>query len=309
MTDTKVREILNLAGLQAAELDKLERRLIDKKEYQEQFKEVNLVQSRWRNHRSQMEDKAKLEQDFVDALIKEIEKKEVPIITRDATAADIRIGSRLYEFKVRYSKGELDHIKLIQLKKIHPDILEPTHIIKWNHMFDQVMSYCQMHQTHTIRPSDDKRKEKLRWWLSNQIKLINSYFKQHDNRSSDDYIDHSRHNEMIRRDRKLTKNGLKADRIMGHVNRSKINIQSKDPDLDKRRLIRHIDHYIELLKKDHNTDYVSVLKERIEKKQAERELEIQKRQQSLRDSRKKYEILDAIAEPVSDELSDDHKPY
>lgn len=327
MSETKKSEILRHAGTLSAEMSRLryEMSRLEKSlfrsndthirkdgEQLSRFKSVrtklSLVSKRWIKQRRVMEDGAKLEQDFVDALVKEIEKRKVPIITRDTKAADIRIGSRLYEFKALHSKGELTHIKLIQLQKIHPDILEPTHKIRWNHMFDQVKSYCQINQTHTIRPSDDKRKEKLRWWLSNQIKLINSYFKQHDNRSSDNYINFSRHEEMTRRDDLLTKNGLKANRVTGRVHRSSF-IRSIDPDHDKRRLIDNIDRSIKLLRSDHNTDYFSILKERAEKAIAKQERKYQRQLQSLRDSRKKFEDLQATTEPVSEALSDDHKPY
>ena len=218
------------------------------------------------------EDHLQLEQKFIDALARYIEKSKVPIISRDAKKADIRLGSRLYEFKVRHSKGELDEIKLEQLKKIHPDILEPTNKIKWNQMFESVRSYCRANQTHSIQPSKDKRKEKLRWWLSNQTKLINAYFKKHDNSLINNMND-SRQDEMTRRNTLLIEAGLKADLNTGRFLRP-LNIPSRDSEINKRRLIRNIDYHIKMLREIHKTDYISIVKDRILKQISDKEEEL-----------------------------------
>ena len=249
------------------------------------------------------ENNLKIEQKFIDALARCIEKSEAPIISRDTKKADIRIGSRLYEFKVRHSKGELDVIKLEQLKKIHPDILEPTNKIRWNHMFESVRSYCRANQTHSIQPSKDKRKEKLRWWLSNQIKLINAYFRKHDNSLLKTTINNSRHDEMNRRNSLLIENGLKADLSTGRFLRP-LNIPTEDSETNKRRLIRNINHQVKILKETYNIDYISILKERIDEQITQREKDLR----SLMETKRIAKYIDNNAASV-DKSSEEDIPF
>ena len=249
------------------------------------------------------EDHLQIERKLIDALARCIEKTKVPMISRDTKKADIRLGSRLYEFKVRHSKGELDEIKLEQLKKIHPDILEPTNKIRWNQMFESVRSYCRVNQTHTIQPSKDKRKEKLRWWLSNQIKLINAYFKKHDNSLFNNNINDSRHDEMTRRNTLLIEAGLKADLNTGRFLRP-LNIASKDSEINKRRLIRSIDYQVKMLREIHKTDYISIVKDRILKQMSEKEEKLR----DLNETKRIAKFIE-INEPSVDKYLDDDAAY
>ena len=313
MKDAEAQKILEITRKQLYELNGQSRQIKDRMQNTKDEKIINECAKRLADIDEQTdivlkdqrfaEDKLKIEQKFINTLARYIEKSKVPIISRDTKKADIRIGSRLYEFKVRHSKGELDVIKLEQLKKIHPDILEPTNKIRWNHMFESVRSYCRSNQTHSIQPSKDKRKEKLRWWLSNQIKLINTYFKKHDNSLLKTTINDSRHDEMNRRNSLLIENGLKSDLSTGRFRRP-LNIPTEDSETNKRRLIRNINHQVKMLKETYNIDYISIVKERIDKQMIERQEDLR----SLMDTMRIAKYIDDNESSV-DKSSDEDIPF
>lgn len=297
MRDTEAIRLLDIHRRELAEISEQERRIQEERRVKDKNKFLQITEQLKKdrleatNRISSLEKELQLKRDFIDALTKEVEKSKIPIITRSAERSDIRIGSRLYEYKLRHSKGELDHIKLKQLQKIHPDILESSHKIRWNDMFNKVKSYCDYHQTYRIIPSEDRYNERLRYWLSNQIKLIDNYFTSAD-------VDDSRYQEMTDRNTALVESGLKADRNTGRFYRMR-RTSSRDPELEKRRLIRNIDRLIINLKEKYETDYVSIQKDRVIMMKNKKRKEYEK----LKETEKIFESLEMISGPSFNDYS------
>ena len=105
---------------------------------------------------------------------------------------------------------------------------------------------------------------------------------------------------MNRRHSLLIENGLKADLSTGRFHRP-LNIPTEDSETNKRRLIRNINHQVKILKETYNVDYISIVKERIDKEITRKEKDLKSLMETKRIAKYINNTMAFVDEPSEED--------